>query len=103
MNLITFLILVVIFYILFFKKSTEAFEPRTQYLSDYFVDNLYNYSNSTIDRNSNYTTFISGTEGSTSGIDLDKVKLEDLDAYQYGKLVAMLKGGGQVQLTKNML
>jgi len=85
------------------QQYVERYEPRTEYLSNYFVDNFYNYSSSNLDKNSNYNTLISNTEASTSGIDLDKIKLDELDPYQYSKLVQIMKGGGQVQLQKNML
>lgn len=85
------------------QQYVERYEPRTEYLSNYFVDNFYNYSSSNLDKNSNYNMLISNTEAATSGIDLDKVKLDELDPYQYSKLVQIMKGGGQVQLQKNML
>ena len=104
MNWIHIIIIALVIYMLTQKDKKEAFRQERPYLSDYFLDNLYKYSSSTLndDQRNPYQTIIPNTEGSNSQIDLDKIDLTKLNDLEYAQLVALLKGGGQVQLEKNL-
>jgi len=102
MNWIHFIIVALILYILLKDKKKEPFQQEKSYLSDYFLDNLYKYSSSTLndDQRNPYQTIIPNTEATTSEIDLSKIDLTKLNDLQYAQLVSVLKGAGQVQLEK---
>lgn len=94
------LILIVLILYFLLKKKVEPFQTERNYLSDYFLDNYYRYSNSSLDTQSNYATIIPNTQATTSQIDLNTIDLTKLNDMEYANLVALLKGAGQVQLEK---